>query len=254
MSNNSIKIDNYSSLDSDITYLNQKPNTYNRIIPNSHLYNNRNECDIDNEKKTLYSQNRLNNETKSAKLTKDYYKNYFSSNFGENLNEFIEEEVINSKQEIYTNIKKSVVNIDSNNRNKNLYPNNNDYIIDLNKSYTNVKKVSMISSEIPNTAYTIENTPENISNQNIVWQNFERNTSRIFDLDFNNTFPDGNTNKFSVVVCDAPNFFLQYYVSTPFSGLTNASESLLYNALKEKVLGQTSNFYIEIGSGDTPTQ
>jgi len=250
MSNNSIKIDNYSSLDSDITFLNQKTNSYNRIIPNSHLYNNRNECiNESNEKKTLYSQNRLNNEPTSAKLTKDYYKNYFSSNFGENLNEFIEEEIVDTKQEIYTNIVKSVINVDSNNRNKNLYPNNNDYVIDLNKSYTNVKKVSMLSSEIPNTAFTIENTPENIANNNVVWQNFERNTSRIFDLDFNNTFPDNNTNKFSVVVCDAPNFFIKNYIYSP----PEFTSSRIYDSLKDIVLGNT-DITIEILQNENPIE
>jgi len=235
MSNNSIKVDNYSSLDTDITFLNQKINTYNNLIPNSNLYVNRNECitneDMFNNVKVLYSKNRKendndndndnynetngNNYDKKSKLTKDYYKNYFSSNYGQNLNEFIEEEKIKTSDEIYTNIRKSYINIDSNNRNKILYPENNDYVIDLNKSYTNVKKVSMISSEIPNTAYTIENNSKDITNNKIVWQNFDEKAVKIYDyifkdISYNFELPRG---QFDIVFCDAPNELMKYYLS-----------------------------------------
>jgi hypothetical protein len=50
------------------------------------------------------------------------------------------------------------------------YPNPNYYIISLKKTYYNVKKIKLISSEFPNTEKVIKSQPINIKNNSLYWQ------------------------------------------------------------------------------------
>lgn len=55
--------------------------------------------------------------------------------------------------------------INSADRDRLLYPSPNDYAIELSRTYTNVKRVKLISSEIPNTATLIRDDPEELTQQ-----------------------------------------------------------------------------------------
>jgi len=234
MASNGIKLNNFASFNENIAS--------NKILPQSQLYVNRLQCQPGKNNvsepsniKVMYDKNRsYNNYSHNSKET---YKNYYVNN--NNLNEIIEETDINQNNEIYTNIKKSYVNIDSNNRNLILYPNSNSYEIDLNKSYTNVKQISIVSSEFPNTSTTIENYPDDIRNDNIMWQNFDRNSLRIFDLLF---FKDLNNrlNKLGLVISDVPNSIMQYYLNPGNNGFNILSELIL-----EKIALDPNGLYIE---------
>lgn len=74
--------------------------------------------------------------------------------------------------------KKTIVSIDSSNRDINKYPNQNDFTIFLQKSFYNVKKIELISTEFPNTDQVIKDTPIQLQNNIITWQNDE-------DIDLN---------------------------------------------------------------------
>jgi hypothetical protein len=60
-------------------------------------------------------------------------------------------------------IDKVVDNIDG-------YPNNNHYIISLNKTFYNVYKIKLISTEFPNTEKIIKDSPLNRQNNKLFWQ------------------------------------------------------------------------------------
>lgn len=66
-----------------------------------------------------------------------------------------------------------IVDIDTRNRDKNLYSSPSDFIIPLGKTFYNVKSIELVSSAIPNTDQTITNTPIQIRNNRISWQNME---------------------------------------------------------------------------------
>lgn len=63
--------------------------------------------------------------------------------------------------------------IDSSHRNKDLYPNANNFKINLSKSYRNVKRVRIVSMEFPNVEQVIKDTPESQRNNIIRWINDE---------------------------------------------------------------------------------
>lgn len=53
------------------------------------------------------------------------------------------------------------------------YPNPNHYVVKLEKTYNNIVKVNLVSSEFPNTEKVIKALPENKKNNKIYWQNLE---------------------------------------------------------------------------------
>lgn len=67
----------------------------------------------------------------------------------------------------------SIIDIDTRNRDKNSYPEPSDFNIPLGKTFYNVKSIELVSSTIPNTDQTITNTPIEIRNNRISWQNSE---------------------------------------------------------------------------------
>ncbi len=67
--------------------------------------------------------------------------------------------------------KKTVVSIDSRNRDINKYPDQNDFTIFLGKTFYNVKKIELVSSEFPNTDQVIKDKPVQLQNNIITWQN-----------------------------------------------------------------------------------
>lgn len=73
----------------------------------------------------------------------------------------------------YRIVKKSKVCLDSADRDTNLYPLQNDFEIPLGKTYSNVKKIELISTEFPNTDQVITELPTEIQNNIIAWENSE---------------------------------------------------------------------------------
>ncbi len=67
--------------------------------------------------------------------------------------------------------RRSVINIDSRDRDRRRYPYSNDFEVKFRRSYTNVKSVRLISSEFPNTEHAVREYPESIQNNVLNWQN-----------------------------------------------------------------------------------
>ena len=65
----------------------------------------------------------------------------------------------------------SSVAIDSRDRDAKLYPNANIYKIKMNKAFVNVSRVTLKSTEFPNTQQLVRSTPAAIANNIIAWQN-----------------------------------------------------------------------------------
>lgn len=78
---------------------------------------------------------------------------------------------INSTTNSYE--KKTTLMIDSSQRDKVLYPNINSFKATFSKTFKNVKEISLVSSAFPNTDQVIKNTPEQIQNNIITWENYE---------------------------------------------------------------------------------
>ncbi len=83
--------------------------------------------------------------------------------------------------------KKEIVCIDSKYRNISKYPFSNDFKSFLGKTFKNVVKIKLVSSEIPNVEEVIRDTPIQIQNNLVSWQNEEDydkgiiNTSFVYD-------------------------------------------------------------------------
>jgi hypothetical protein len=67
--------------------------------------------------------------------------------------------------------RKTLVNIDSRDRDILLYPEENHYKIDLRRQFTNVKLVQLRSTEFPNSEQLIRATPPSRANNKIFWNN-----------------------------------------------------------------------------------
>lgn len=79
-----------------------------------------------------------------------------------------------------------LVNVDSRDRDQQLYPFPSHYKVDLGKEFVNIKKIVMRSSEFPNTEQLIRDTPIEKQNNKIFWQNEGSN-----DI-FTASIPPGN--------------------------------------------------------------
>ena len=109
------------------------------------------------------------NETIKTEFYK-YIKN--KKNKDSNNNESIKEEVKknDTKENRYYKEQITYVNIDSRNRNKNQYPTQDTYRMNLGRAFSNVKSVSLKSTEFPNTQMAIKSTPVELANNKIYWQ------------------------------------------------------------------------------------
>jgi hypothetical protein len=76
----------------------------------------------------------------------------------------------------------TVISIDTEDRDKDAYPEPNDMIIPFGKSFYNVKKIKLISMEFPNTDQVIRDTPAELKNNTITWQNEEENDLGVANL------------------------------------------------------------------------
>lgn len=87
--------------------------------------------------------------------------------------------------------KKTIVSIDSRNRDINKYPHQNDFTVFLGKTFFNVKRVELVSTEFPNTDQVIKAVPLELQNNLITWQNQEDYDLNFFTgLTINTIIPD----------------------------------------------------------------
>jgi len=73
----------------------------------------------------------------------------------------------------YNKPKRSVITIDSWDRDVTKYPNQNQYTINLNTAYENIKSVRLLSTEFPNTNQVIKGSPVELATNVIYWINQE---------------------------------------------------------------------------------
>jgi hypothetical protein len=69
--------------------------------------------------------------------------------------------------------KKTIITIDTKDRDTNQYPLQNDFAIFLGKTFFNVKSIALVSTEIPNTDTVIKELPSQLKNNSIIWINEE---------------------------------------------------------------------------------
>src|SRR4029078_8926523 len=77
--------------------------------------------------------------------------------------------------------RKTIINVDSRNRDVNKYPFQHDFEVFLGKTFFNVKTIQLVSTEFPNTDKVIKDTPPPIQNNIITWQNEEDSDLGFFD-------------------------------------------------------------------------
>ena len=87
------------------------------------------------------------------------------------------------EQMIKTRVVENYVNIDSRNRDRRIYPDPNNYAIQLDREYTNVKDVRIVSSQIPNVNKNVFSDPLVLRNNCMYWQEFSENCKRIADYE-----------------------------------------------------------------------
>jgi len=75
------------------------------------------------------------------------------------------------KKQVKTFNRPTSVSIDSRDRDTDIYTNPNNYKIKMNKTFVNVHRIGLKSTEFPNTQQLVRSTPINIANNIIAWQN-----------------------------------------------------------------------------------
>lgn len=109
---------------------------------------------------------------------RDYYYNKF-------INENKQEPEQQCEKRSYkTKIIDTFVNIDSRNRDKSKYPNNNNYIMSLDREYTNVKEIRVVSTQFANINKNVFHDPILLKNDTLYWQRFSENNHKIFDYSY----------------------------------------------------------------------
>lgn len=121
-------------------------------------------------------------------------------------------------------VQQTVFNVDSRDRDENLYPTADHFIIPLDKIYQNVKRVELVSTEFPNTDKVVKDTPTSLQNNQIIWVNAE-------DSGLGTPFPE-----YSVQITPG-----NYTVST----LTDEMKTKM-NEVKRSSAGGTKNHFFEI--------
>lgn len=141
------------------------------------IQSNRNMDDIDNDTDLLFSnvfvpevsntEVNVRDKQNFREFTENQQKNKPHNNFRS------DPVVVKNVKDIIKTERISIIDIDTANRNKNAYPNPNDFKVELGKTFYNIKKVKLVSTSIPNTDQVITDTPIQIRNNTISWQNME---------------------------------------------------------------------------------
>ncbi len=112
----------------------------------------------------------------SIKNNKEFFKQYIESKMNSNSKSKMDsnsEIEHNSDLQVIQRFDKEIVSIDSRFRDTLEYPNSNNFKSYLGKSFKNVIKIKLISTQIPNVEQVIKELPVEIQNNLISWQNKE---------------------------------------------------------------------------------
>lgn len=108
---------------------------------------------------------------------KQNFRNYYSSKDKPQKNEFLRKTVNNVVDKNINNIikteKETIISIDTKDRDRDAYPNPNTVSMPFGKSFYNVKKIKLVSTEFPNTDQVIRDIPIEIRNNTVSWENEE---------------------------------------------------------------------------------
>lgn len=115
-----------------------------------------------------------NSKSKELKRAIDNVKSEDYDYFASVPESLLKTNVVNkNKKDVLKIEKPSIIDIDTKNRDKNAYPDPSSFILPLGRTFYNIKSVELVSTAIPNTDQTITNTPIQIRNNRISWENTE---------------------------------------------------------------------------------
>jgi hypothetical protein len=77
----------------------------------------------------------------------------------------------NQDEERFFRNRRTLVNVDSRDRDLSFYPKPNSYTVSLNRKFINIKEIQLRSSEFPNSEQLIRDTPVSRANNKIFWNN-----------------------------------------------------------------------------------
>lgn len=152
---------------------------------------------------------------------------------------FLQQQTEEETEERTFKTRKTLVNIDSRDRDISIYPDENHYKIELNRQFTNVKMVQLRSTEFPNSEQLIRESPPSRANNKIYWNNLNDGTVFVASIDAGNYTPgtlqtqiqtkmnavrrsDGNFHEFEVIIDSVTNI-------ASFSSLTTRQLSDPFN-------------------------
>ena len=152
---------------------------------------------------------------------------------------FLQQQTEEETEERTFKTRKTLVNIDSRDRDISIYPDENHYKIELNRQFTNVKMVQLRSTEFPNSEQLIRESPPSRANNKIYWNNINDGTVFVASIDAGNYTPgtlqtqiqtkmnavrrsDGNFHEFEVIIDSVTNI-------ASFSSLTTRQLSDPFN-------------------------
>lgn len=135
---------------------------------------------------------------------------------------FLQQQTDEETEERTFKTRKTLVNIDSRDRDITIYPDENHYKIELNRQFTNVKMIQLRSTEFPNSEQLIRESPPSRANNKIYWNNLNDGTVFVASIDAGNYTPgtlqtqiqtkmnavrksDGNFHEFEVIIDSVTN-------------------------------------------------
>lgn len=146
----------------------------------------------------------------------------------------------------------SIIDIDTRNRDKDAYPDQADFKISLGKTFYNVKSIELVSTTIPNTDQTITNTPIQIRNNRISWQNSEDvDLGRFQNVNFTSIPPSGQPTGYVYLTIPNHNITTDIRDGNFYVNIRNSTDPLFNGKWFCEVLNQNilKVLYTETTSG-----
>ena len=105
----------------------------------------------------------------------NYLNDYYIDNNGNTLNAYNTFQQFQNNKSIKKTkkLKKNIISIDSKDRDASLYPTPSSFIMNLPKSFSNIYRITLLSTEFPNMEQVIRSYPAAKKNNKIYWQNQE---------------------------------------------------------------------------------
>lgn len=205
------------------------------IAPEDFLYTNAFIPTIDNTQELSVEQKNSFRNYIELKSRNKQVKKAIEDIHGEEYDFFASVPSSNQKTNVITKNKKdiikieipSIIDIDTRNRDKNAYPEQSDFKIPLGKTFYNVKSIELVSTTIPNTDQTITNTPIQIRNNRISWQNSEdADLGRFQNRTFTSIAPLGQPSGYVYITIINHNITTDIRDGNFYVEITNSSDPL----------------------------